>query len=128
MSIRDLTEILNHLQSEVDLGNSTYTPLIFGGSFGGIRKKVENFSTIHLTIRASSNVTVEVQHYTHGGSIDLLDSYTILANTGFHQVIPMKTKYYSILIINTGANQTYLNVQTIISKYRDSSFQLTNVN
>ncbi|HET8688400.1 MAG TPA: hypothetical protein VFM18_17455 [Methanosarcina sp.] len=101
----------------VDTFNSNSTPMLANATITNSWVNVLGYSQISTLVYADQPSAVngfKVDFSTDGANIDHTHSYTITANTGEHNQIPVHAKYYRTRYTNGNVAQSIFRLQTIL--------------
>jgi hypothetical protein len=108
----------HHAPNDIDAGNSTTTPINANITFTGTGVDVLDSAAVAVTIDASHDSAVDgmqFQFSTDNVNWDVVHSFTYTAaNGGRIFQLGAHTRYFRVVYINGGTNQTHFRVQTIL--------------
>ncbi|MCK5608278.1 hypothetical protein KAR91_40730 [Candidatus Pacearchaeota archaeon] len=104
----------------ISTDNSTSTTLDADEIFNGEWEGITNFGIIVVTVNVSHASITDglcIEFSSDGVNTDSVDYFTIPATTGKTFSFQAATKYFKIVYTNSGSDQTYFRLQTILKPY-----------
>lgn len=98
--------------------NSSAATLTSGSVFTGTSEDVTNYGLINVIVFsdvASATNGLSIQQSPDGTNWDILDPYTIAANTGKTFSVPRQGRFFRVVYTNGGTNQASFRLQTIFT-------------
>jgi len=116
-------------QGYVDAGNSSTTPLNNGGVFTGEWFDVSNYADTSIAVKTDQSGLIAVQYSTNASDVDSsLVRYYKTTNIEAPHIFKNARQYMRILFTNdSGANQTYLRLQTILGNRGDLNIPIDSI-
>jgi stress response protein YsnF len=123
---------LNSNSGYFDSINSSIFPLDTGESFNGSYSSCLNFSVIEISVKCDSTFTLTIYYSSNTTSDDfeITETQVNLSSDALFYKFEPKMRYYRISLTNTGDNQTFLNLQTLLKSsltYQDLNNNSSNV-
>lgn len=109
-----------HAHGEIDILNSTATPLTAGATFTGQWVDITNYGIVYVNTYsdvASATDGLEVQQSSDGVNADHDDVYSIDANSAKNFAINPYAQYLRVRYTNGGSNQSAFRLQTKFNTY-----------
>jgi hypothetical protein len=98
--------------------NSSDTALNFTEQFTGTWEDVSGYNTITVALKMSTNGILYVQFSPDGVNVDSSLPYTVDANSNEIHRLSITRKYLRVIALNnSGYDQTYLRLQTIVGNH-----------
>lgn len=100
----------------VSTANSTTATLGIGAAFTGTSEEVKDFGSIVIAVFAdqvSATDGLSIQQSSNGTNWDIVDTYTISANTGKTIQVQPAARFFRIVYTNGGTGQGAFRLQTI---------------
>jgi hypothetical protein len=95
--------------------NSSSSPLNDGVTFTGQTEEIVSWTSIFVSCKTDQSCALYIDHSSDGSNWDFTDIIPITGGTALFQSLESKAKYFRVrLWNNSGSNQTYLRLQTIL--------------
>jgi hypothetical protein len=100
----------------IDQNNSYVFPLNAGESFTGLYTSTTNFSEILISVETDTTFQLTVNFSSNSVNVGLVKSYSVVAPSSGAFIYSLKPsqRYYQVILTNTGVDQTYLRLETIL--------------
>ena len=100
----------------ISTANSSTTPLANGAAFTGTSESSLLYSAIAVNVftdKASAANGLQIEQSQDGTNWDIIDSYTVAANTNFSVMVNLVAQNFRIIYTNGGVTQTVFRLQVI---------------
>jgi hypothetical protein len=105
--------------SAINTKNSTSTPLLNGQIFVGRNQEVDEYATISVGVITDQDGVLYIEQSSDAVNWDKSDSFTVLATVQKSELLYPVYKFARVRFENdSGADQSYLRLQTVLSKDR----------
>lgn len=107
------------LNGTVSTNNSTTATLTSGSVFTGTSDDCLNYNEIRISVKtdvASATDGLSIQQSSDNTNWDIIDTYTVSANSGKTIAVPRQARYVRIVYTNGGTNQASFRLQTILNR------------
>ena len=107
------------LRGDVDINNSTNTPLAENEVFTGEPTETLDYAVVNISVFADAPSAIDglsIEQSCDGIHWDIDDKYTIQANTGKTFSIQTACKYYRIVYTNSATAQTAFRLASLLKK------------
>lgn len=100
----------------IDQNNSYVFPLNADDSFTGLYSSTTNFSEILISVETDTTFDLTINFSSNSLDIGLVKNYSVVApsSSAFTYSIKPYLRYFQVVLTNTGINQTYLRIETIL--------------
>lgn len=97
------------------VSNNSTANLAASATFTGTSETILGVAAIQINFKADQAVTIQAQQSTDGTNWDIVDTYTLAANTGDGRTFQATSSFFRALVTNNGASTTtFLRLQSTL--------------